>query len=126
MEGRIVVSRQDAIRLRSLVAAEQARRGRDSEHLADLEHELERANIVERHALPSDRVALHSTVRVRDLQSGASRRYTLVLPPQADAPQGRISILAPLGTALLGYRAGDRVEWQMPGGRVQLKIEEVH
>lgn len=124
MEG-IIVSRQDAIRLRSLIAAERLRRGPDREHLADLEHELDRASTVDGPALPGDRVALGSTVIVRDAQSGVCRVYALVLPSQADATKGRISILAPLGTALLGYRAGDRVERQMPGGLLRVKIEAV-
>ena len=125
MEARIVMSRQDASRLRSLVAAEKSRRGQDREHLADLEHELDRANVVEGQMLPDDRVAVSSTVRVRDLDSGTSHDYTLVWPSHADAAQRRISVLAPMGTALLGCRAGDRVEWQMPGGLVRLLIEEV-
>jgi len=125
MEGRIVMSRQDANRLRSLVAAERARRGQSREHLADLEHELDRARVVEGELLPGDRVAVNSTVRVRDLDSGTAHRYTLVWPSQADAAKRRISVLAPMGTALLGCRAGDRVEWQMPGGLVRLLIEEV-
>jgi len=125
MEARIVMSRQDASRLRSLVATEKSRRGQDREHLADLEHELDRANVVEGQMLPNDRVAVNSTVRVRDLDSGTSHDYTLVWPSHADGAQRRISVLAPMGTALLGCRAGDRVEWQMPGGLVRLVIEEV-
>jgi regulator of nucleoside diphosphate kinase len=125
MEARIVMSRQDASRLRSLVATEKSRRGQDREHLADLEHELDRANVVEGQMLPGDRVAVNSTVRVRDLDSGTAHDYTLVWPSHADAAQRRISVLAPMGTALLGCRAGDRVEWQMPGGLVRLVIEEV-
>jgi regulator of nucleoside diphosphate kinase len=125
MEARIVMSRQDASRLRSLVATEKSRRGQDREHLADLEHELDRANVVEGQMLPGDRVAVNSTVRVRDLDSATSHDYTLVWPSHADAAERRISVLAPMGTALLGCRAGDRVEWQMPGGLVRLVIEEV-
>jgi regulator of nucleoside diphosphate kinase len=125
MEGRIVMSRQDANRLRSLVAAERARRGQSREHLADLEHELDRARVVEGQLLPGDRVAVNSTVRVRDLDAGTAHSYTLVWPSQADAAKRHISVLAPMATALLGCRAGDRVEWQMPGGLVRLVIEEV-
>jgi regulator of nucleoside diphosphate kinase len=68
---------------------------------------------------------VNSCVRVRDLDSGISHSYTLVWPSHADAAKRRISVLAPMATALLGCRAGDRVEWQMPGGLVRLLIEEV-
>lgn len=125
MQGTIVMSRQDANRLRSLLASERSRRGHDREHFAELEHELDRARVVEGQLLPDDRVAVNSTVRVRDLDSGVSHSYTLVWPSQADAAKRRISVLAPMGTALLGCRAGDLVEWQMPGGLVRLTIEEV-
>jgi regulator of nucleoside diphosphate kinase len=125
MEGRIVMSRGDANRLRSLVASERARRSQDREHLADLEHELDRANVVEGQLLPGDRVAVNSSVRVRDLDAGTSHDYTLVWPSHANAAERRISVLAPMGTALLGCRAGARVEWHMPGGLVRLLIEEV-
>lgn len=125
MEGRIVMSRQDANRLRSLVASARARPGQDREHFADLEHELDRASLVEGQMLPGDRVAVNSTVRVRDLDSGTSHDYTLVWPSHANAAQRCISVLAPMGTALLGCRAGDLVEWQMPGGLVRLLLEEV-
>jgi regulator of nucleoside diphosphate kinase len=125
MEARIVMSRQDANRLRSLVASQRARPSQDREHLADLEHELDRASLVEGQMLPGDRVAVNSSVRLRDLDAGTSHDYTLVWPSHANAAERRISVLAPMGTALLGCRAGDRVEWQMPGGLVRLLIEEV-
>jgi regulator of nucleoside diphosphate kinase len=49
----------------------------------------------------------------------------VVFPSEADSEQGKISILAPVGTALLGYRVGDTVEWKLPGGLRRLKIERI-
>jgi regulator of nucleoside diphosphate kinase len=68
---------------------------------------------------------MHSTVRVRDVASGRSMVYTLVFPSEADLVQGRLSVLAPVGTALLGFRSGDVVEWPVPGGVRRLQIEKV-
>jgi len=68
---------------------------------------------------------MHAAVRVRDLESGRRQELTLVSPHEADVSAGRISVLAPLGTALLGYRKGDVVERVMPGGLRRLLIEEV-
>jgi regulator of nucleoside diphosphate kinase len=68
---------------------------------------------------------LESTVDVLDLDSGEIDRFTLTLPEQANAEQGRLSILAPLGTALLGYSEGDEFTWEMPGGVRRLKIQRV-
>jgi regulator of nucleoside diphosphate kinase len=69
---------------------------------------------------------LESTVDVRDLDSGEVDRFTLTLPEQANAAEGRLSILAPLGTALLGYSEGDEFSWEMPGGIRRLRIERVN
>ena len=64
-------------------------------------------------------------VHVLDLVSWERRELVLVLPRESDAVAGRISVLAPLGTALLGFREGDEVEWLMPGGLRRLRIEDV-
>jgi regulator of nucleoside diphosphate kinase len=68
---------------------------------------------------------MYAAVRVRDLDSGVSQELTLVNPSEADVSAGRISVLAPLGTALIGYRQGDVVERVMPGGLRRLLIENV-
>jgi len=64
-------------------------------------------------------------VRVTDLDGGHQRTLTLVLPGEADSSQGKISVLAPIGTALLGYRVGDTVEWRVPGGLRRFRIDAV-
>jgi regulator of nucleoside diphosphate kinase len=125
MEGRIVLSKQDLLRLRPLLNARTRARASDREHMLDLEQEIERAAIVEEGALSDDVVAVGSTVTLFDLESAAHAHYTLVLPSAANASEGRISVLAPLGTALLGYSVGDIVEWRMPGGVRRLCIEAV-
>lgn len=125
MESRIVLSERDAMRVRALLAGQRRVTAGDREDLLDLQAELDRASIVEPQLLPSNVIALDSTAIVLDLESGLHNHYTLVLPAEADASEGRISVLAPLGTALLGYRAGEEVEWRMPGGLRRLRIEAV-
>jgi len=98
---------------------------RDLAHLQELAEELERARIVESSEVPADVITIHTRIRVLDLVSGERRDLTLVLPHESDASASRISVLAPLGTALLGYRSGDEVEWQMPGGLRRLRVESV-
>jgi regulator of nucleoside diphosphate kinase len=51
--------------------------------------------------------------------------YTLVFPSEANFDEGKISVLAPVGTAMLGYRVGDSIEWEVPSGRRRLKVEEL-
>ena len=120
----IVITRMDAARLRELLAT-RARAERDQEHLRELAAELERARIAATDDVPADVITIHSRIQVLDLDSGERRELTLVLPRESDASAGRISVLAPLGTALLGYRAGDEVEWMVPGGLRRWRIEGV-
>ena len=95
-------------------------------HLQKLQAELERARVLLWAEMPTDVVRMHSEVRVLDLESGERSDYALVFPREADVSAKRISVVAPLGTALLGFREGDTVEWMMPGGMRRLRIERVH
>jgi regulator of nucleoside diphosphate kinase len=99
--------------------------GRDQRHWEMLAAEVERARVVADHEAPSDLVTMRSRVRVRDLDTGAIATYELVYPWEADISEGRISVLAPIGTALLGYRAGAVIEWPVPGGMRTLRVERV-
>jgi regulator of nucleoside diphosphate kinase len=121
---RIIVTRSDLERLRAILGAP-GKSVRDTEHLRDLSDELDRAQVIPEDEMPSDVVTLQSQVRVRDRGTGMVSNYTLVSPAQADVGSGHVSVVAPLGTALLGYREGDEVEWQMPGGVRRLWIERV-
>lgn len=122
---RIRVTRDDLERLERVVAARRGVARRDEAHLDALEEELERAEVVEPTDMPADVVTMRSRVRVRDLGSGQDTVYTLVFPRDADVNAGRLSVLAPIGTALLGYRQGDEIEWPVPGGVRRLKVIRV-
>lgn len=87
--------------------------------------ELERAEEVAAADVPPDVVTLNSTVSVTDLDHGDTRQWTVVMPGHGRYEEGKISVLAPLGTALLGYRTGDEIEWEVPGGRRRLRIDAV-
>lgn len=121
----ILVTDRDFWRLSALVRASAADYTRDQEHIDRLEGELGRSVPVATAEVPTDVVTMHSRVTVRDLDAGTSRTYTLVFPREADLSSGRLSVLAPLGTALLGYRVGDEIEWPMPGGVRRVRIDRV-
>src|SRR6185437_5378609 len=97
----------------------------DQDHVRELELELERALVLEESQVPPDVITMRTQVQVLDLTSGERREFSLVSPSAADVTARRISVLAPLGTALLGYREGDEVEWMMPGGPRRLRVERV-
>jgi regulator of nucleoside diphosphate kinase len=121
----IIISSSDRDRLQQLIDSARMDRRIQSHSLDVLEGELARARVVEQDELPRDVVAMNSTVWFRDLDSEELERYTLVFPPNADVSRDRISILAPIGTALLGYRLRDVVEWSVPQGRRRLEITKV-
>jgi len=118
----IYITEDDARRLRPLVRATTLPKGPDAENLKRLESELERAHVVPESDLPANVIAMNSTVELEDLTDGERFTYTLVYPEHADVDQGRISILAPLGTAMLGYRVGDTFEWPVPGGTIRVRV----
>ncbi len=119
--NRIVISARDLERLRRLIDASRRFSGRDAEHIDALEHELDRA-VVKHGKMPDKVVTLDSSVRMKDLDSGRELFYQIVLPKHANANEGRISVLAPIGTALLGYKVGSVVEWKVPSGLRRFKI----
>lgn len=94
--------------------------------IAALEGELERAEFVEPAELPADVVTMGSTIWFRDPETDEVEQYTLVVPAEADVMRDRISVLAPIGTALLGYRLGDIVEWRVPSGKRRMEIVKVN
>lgn len=93
--------------------------------LDQLETELERAQVVASDQIPADVITMHSTARLIDVETGEEMIYTLVFPHEADIDQDRISVLAPIGVAILGYRVGDSLEWQVPEGLSRLKVKEI-
>ena len=120
----IYVTRFDKTRLLRMLARVDAA-AEERPELEDLEMELQRGTEVEPSEIAPDVVTMNSRVRVTDLDTGSTHLYTIVFPWDADYENGRISILSPLGTALLGYRAGDEVSWEMPRGTRRLRIEEL-
>jgi regulator of nucleoside diphosphate kinase len=121
----IFVAEGDARRLAFLLSDGRDTGRHDLAHLRELRAELERAIIVAPGEIPAGVVTMYSAVTVRDLTGDSRREITLVYPHEANPATGRVSVLAPLGTALLGYRQGDEVEWLMPGGIRRLRIETV-
>lgn len=122
----IVISAADRERLLRLIDSARLDMRISSASIAALEGELARACIVEPDELPGDVVTMGSTIWFRDPESDEVEQYTLVLPSEADVVRDRISILAPIGTALLGYRLGDTVEWRVPAGKRRMEIVKVH
>lgn len=121
----IVVSSADRDRLKQLMDSARLDRRVPASILDALDGELARARIVEPNEVPSDVITMNSTVWFRDLDTEEMENYTLVVPHEADVAHNRISVFAPIGTALLGYRQRDVVEWEVPAGRRRFLITKV-
>ena len=120
----IVITAADFDRLRGLLDSPRYRSTQWPLLLA-LREELDRGRVVPADAVPEGIVTMHSEVRVRDLNAQESETYTLVYPGEAEMNENKLSVLAPLGMALLGARVGQIVKFDAPAGPRRLKIEEI-
>lgn len=120
----IFITEQDRERLNKLVIQRRSSEG-SSEYLQKLQGELEKAAVIDPAKVPADVVTMNSTVELLDLDSGTTETRTLVFPEEADVEQAKVSVLAPIGTAMLGYRVGDTFEWKVPAGTRRLKIAKI-
>ncbi len=119
----ITISSLDADRLEKLLETTQ---DRDFAGKENLEAELLRANIVAPEAMPDNVVSMNSTVRFRVKSSGEVFTKSLVYPKDMDDLGSKISILAPVGSALLGLEQGTSIDWPNPaGGKLSVVIEEI-
>lgn len=125
-EASIYITEPDRQRLEKLIEIAGQNNGSENhEYLRRLEHELELAETVSPEEVPGDVITMRSKVRLKDLDTGEEMVYTLVFPSEANFEEGKISVLAPIGTAMLGYRVRSRIEWQVPSGLRRLRVEEI-
>ena len=115
---RIILSRKDHDTLQRLL--EQQGDGRNAALVERLDQELARAEVME--AVPAEVVAMNSTVLYEEVETGMRRELRLCYPRDARSDEGCLSVLAPIGSALLGLSVGQSIEWQVPGGRRRLRV----
>ena len=120
----IVVSTRDMARLEALLDSPALSRHPAAVALAQ---ELERAQVLPPEEIPEGIVTMHSRVDCEDELHNEKHSLTLVYPHEADFDKGRVSILAPVGSALLGLSVGQTIDWTAPGGRqLRLRVTAVH
>ena len=121
----IYITDNDMKRLRELIMVTKETDNEKKKYLKELEDELDKGEVVNFQDIPRNVITMNSKVRLRDINTQKEIIYWLVFPDDANADQGKISILAPIGTALLGYKVGDIIEWRVPAGLTKLKVEEI-
>jgi regulator of nucleoside diphosphate kinase len=124
-DDNIVITAADHAELSSVVALAGKVSSRMKFEMRLLENELKRAQIVEAEDLPRDVITMNSRVELVDLETEERMQFKLVLPRDANIDEGKISVFAPLGTAMLGYRVGDEFQWHVPHGIRRLKVTDV-
>ena len=113
----VLVGQRDNDRIRALL------RNLDPDDNILLYDELDSADIVADNQLPSDVVTMNTTVSFIDLDTQTESTYTLMYPHEVGNAVNGISILAPVGAALLGLRIGETIEWPLPNGKLRkLKV----
>lgn len=113
-EKSIYVTERDMSRLERLLSVTQK-----TKNVTDLEEELGRAVTVPSEKIPANVVTMNSKVRFRDEVTSEESEVTLVYPQDANANEGKVSVLAPVGSALLGLSVGEAIEWEMPTGKIR-------
>lgn len=117
----IMVSSLDLERIESLLAKQRG----DAAATQALRRELARALIVEPTDVAPDVVTMNSRIRMVDVDSGEGSEVALVYPRDADVDAGKVSVLAPVGSAILGLRVGQMMDWPVPGGRRRLRVDAI-
>jgi regulator of nucleoside diphosphate kinase len=115
------ISRTDISRLKELVRSSRYR-STDARVLAQLQEELQRRTVAPAGDVPNDVVTMHSRVRILDLDTNRSETFTLVFPEDANHLERKMSVLAPVGAAILGARVGELLHVQVPAGTRCLKV----
>lgn len=121
----IYITEFDLERLQKLLWEAQSTDYRKSDYLEKLQIEIRRAVVVSPQDIPSDVITMNSVVCLKDVDTGEEETYTLVFPEDSNLEQGKISILAPIGTGMLGYKVGDTFEWNVPAGKRRLQVIKI-
>lgn len=121
----IYITAHDHKRLDELLATESNFDYRDRNDLKSLQAELKRAKIVSSKEVPHNVVTMNTRLIFRDLDDDSRTEVTLVFPAQSHIEDGKLSVLSPIGTGLLGYSEGDTIEWAVPDGLRRVCIEKI-
>jgi regulator of nucleoside diphosphate kinase len=126
MTKSIHITTRDQQRLENLLSRTAASGARQQGDWKALAEELRRAVIVPPDEVPADVITMNSRADLVDLDTGETLTFTLVFPQDAWLEEDKISVLAPIGAGMLGYRVGDEFEWNVPQGVRRMKVAKVH
>lgn len=125
INNQLVLRKDDYKLLISYLNGRHGKTAFDRRNAEDLHTELKKAKLVNKDDFPVDVVRLNSTVRIKAEGKDEIMELMLVTPDKADIKERKVSIMAPIGTALIGFRKGQKVRWQVPAGKKTFTIMDV-
>lgn len=123
-KNKICLTHIDYDRLKLLIS-NHTKRNKVETNVKDLLGEIERAQKVDSRIIPPNYVTMNSVIEVKNLEELEFQEFRLVFPEDANTQENKISVLAPIGTAILGYKIGDVIQWKFPGGQNQFQITNI-
>ena len=124
-DNKLILLKEDYMTMKSLLNHSYVKTVFDRRNIEQLHSEIKKAKLVSKEDFPIDVVRLNSTVKVRAEDQDDLMELMLVTPDKADIKKRKISIMAPIGAALIGFRQGEKVKWSVPGGKKTFTIVEV-
>ena len=126
INNQLVVMKDDYNLLKTYLNNRSGKTTFDRQNAEDLLAELKKAKLVSKDEFPANVVRLNSTVRIKPKDKDYVMELMIVTPDKADIKERNISIMSPIGTALIGFRQGENVKWQVPSGKKTFTILEVN
>jgi len=126
INNQLVVMKDDYNLLKTYLNNRSGKTTFDRQNAEDLLAELKKAKLVSKDEFPANVVRLNSTVRIKPEDKDYVMELMIVTPDKADIKERKISIMSPIGTALIGFRQGENVRWQVPSGKKTFTILEVN
>ena len=123
--SKIIINRLDYARIKKCINDAKQFKSISTTEAEKLMKELDSAKIVEPEAIPSNVVTMNSIVRLSFLNNNKQVQFQIVYPNQANFKENKISIFSPIATALIGYKVADEIEWIVPAGLTNIRIDEI-
>jgi len=126
MENRMIrITENDLLKLREAILLAKQGVYRNSVYIQHLEGELDRAEIISAKQIPANVITMNTRVVLTDVSTGDQMELVLVFPEDALKGLDHVSVLAPIGTAIIGYQVGDDITWDTPDGKTELRVEKI-
>lgn len=123
-KNKICITKYDYTRLKSMIQ-EYAKTNKADTNIKDLLGEIERAQKVDSYTIGSNYITMNSVFELKKMDELDFQQFRLVFPEDADIDKDKISVLAPIGTAVLGYKVGDVIKWKVPDGENFFQITNI-